>query len=129
MLVSGSAVLACIAEGDNEYVFKMGSASFKTRHPETHHLMTVVDPADAVLPPTIRARTRVIVREKLPGRAPRTVILANRSPLPLGKIRSPALPVLLSNSRFLEPAVFSGLDSWHRWMTLDQKFQVIVALF
>src|SRR5713226_3830894 len=90
--------------------------------------MTVADPTDAVLPPTIRARTRVIVREKLPGRAPRTVILADRSPLPFGKIRPPALPVLLSNARFLEPAVFRGLDSWHAWMVLRRKFQAMVAL-
>src|SRR5712664_3238543 len=89
--------------------------------------MTVADPADAVLPPTIRARTRVIVREKLPGRAPGTVILTDRSPLPLGKIRPPALPVLLSNARFLEAAVFRGLDSWHDWTALRRKFQAIVA--
>src|SRR5258708_35386217 len=56
-----------------------------------------------------------IVRKNLPGRAARTVILADRSPLPLGEIRSPALPVLLSNARFLDTAVFRGLDSWHRW--------------
>jgi hypothetical protein len=37
--------------------------------------------------------------------------------------------VLLSNARFFEPAVFRGLDSWHDWVVLGQKFQAMVALF
>ena len=90
--------------------------------------MTIADATDAVFPPAIRAGARVVMRKKFPGRAPGAVILADRSPLPFGKIRPPALPVLLSNARFLEPAVFRGLHSWHVWMALRRKFQAMVAL-
>src|SRR6266852_7031494 len=71
----------------------------------------------------------MVVRERLPGRTVRTVILAHRSPLPLGEIRAPALPMLLASARFFEPAIFRGLDSWHVWLAHGKKFQVMVALF
>src|SRR5438445_4586288 len=83
--------------------------------------MTVADPTEAVFSPAVGARTRVVVRKKLPGCSARTVILADRSPLPLGKIGPPALPVLLSNARFFEPAVFRGLVSWHGWVALSRE--------
>src|SRR2546428_8271892 len=91
--------------------------------------MTVADPTEAVFSPAVGARTRVVVRKKFPGCSARTVIFADRSPLPLGEVGPPALPVLLSNARFFEPAVFGGLDSWHGWIALGQKFQAMVALF
>src|SRR5258708_21631009 len=68
-----------------------------------------------------------MVRKKLPGRAAGTVLLADRSPLPLGEIRSPALPVLLPNARFPDTAVFRGLDSWHRW-TAPAEVHAMVPL-
>src|SRR5438445_459989 len=83
--------------------------------------------ADAVFSPAVGAGTRVVVRKIFPSRAAGAVILADRSPLPLRKIRPPALPMLLAGARFFEPAVFSRLGSWHSWMALGKKFQAMVA--
>src|SRR5258706_9397072 len=69
------------------------------------------------------------MRKIFPGCAARAVVLADRSPLPFGEIRSPALPVLLSDARFFEPAVFRGLYSWTDWVALGQNFHAIDALF
>jgi len=71
----------------------------------------------------------VVVWKKFPGRASGTVILADGSPLPLGEIGPPALPMLFSRARFFEPAVFGGLDSWHAWTAPGRKFQAMVAFF
>src|ERR1700722_3454759 len=76
------------------------------RQRKTHALVAVADPADAVLSPAIRARPRMLVRKILPRRAVRTVILADRSPLPLGKIRPPAPPVLGALVGFLQALLF-----------------------
>src|SRR5260370_10392414 len=104
---------------------------FQTRgHPipqcqsETHHLVTVADSSDAVFSPAISARTRVVVRERLPGSAAWTVILPDRSPLPLGEIGPPPFPMLFAGSRFFEPTVFSGRDSWHGWMASGKSFRL-----
>src|SRR5579864_6496016 len=68
--------------------------------------MAVADPADAVFPPAIGARACHVVRKIFPRRSPRTVILANRSPLPLGKVRPPALPMLGALVRFVQTLFF-----------------------
>src|SRR5229473_5644812 len=108
------AVIALISGQAEESLFEDGIAAIPQRQPETDHLMAVADSAEAVLSPAIRARTRLVVREKFPGSAAGTVILTNRSPLPLGKIGPPALPMFLAGACFLETAVFGGLNAWHR---------------
>src|SRR5581483_12088624 len=69
--------------------------------------MIVADPEDAVLAPAIRAQMRVLERKLLPRGAVRAVIFADGAPLAIGKIRSPAPPMLLAPRRFDQPALFS----------------------
>ena len=57
-------------------------------------LLAIRKACDAVFPPAIRATARVIVREVVPRIAVRTVVLADRAPLPLRQVRAPALPAL-----------------------------------
>ena len=57
-------------------------------------LLAIRKACDAVFPPAIRATARMIVREVLPRIAVRTVVFANRAPLSLRQVRTPALPAL-----------------------------------
>src|SRR5207249_10466536 len=97
------------------------------RQRETRHLMAVADSADAVFAPAIRARARMVVRDMFPRGAVPAVIFANRAPLALGKVRSPALPILLVRAPFFEPAIFRRWGSWHRAMCLKRKAIAMVA--
>jgi len=55
-------------------------------------LPDVADAGHAVLTPAIGARTGVIVREVLPRRAVRAVVLPDRAPRPFGQVRAPVIP-------------------------------------
>src|ERR1700733_271950 len=70
-------------------------------HGEADALVPVAKTRDAIFTPAVGARTGVIMRKIIPGIAVRAVILADSSPLALGEIRSPALPMGLSLVRFL----------------------------
>src|SRR5882672_11821383 len=109
------ALVACEAE---ETFFQDGVAPIPEGQRKAHDLVPVADPFDSVLPPAIGARARVIVRKILPSRTARAVIFADGSPLALGEIGSPPLPMFFSSACFFKPAVFRGLDSWHRWLVL-----------
>src|SRR5206468_7130788 len=63
----------------------------------------VAEAEQPVLAPAVRAAARVVVREIVPGRPVLGVVLADRSPLPLGEIGPPALPVALSPRVLSEP--------------------------
>src|ERR1017187_6255649 len=76
--------------------------------------MPVADPANAVFPPAIGARTRMLVRKIFPCSSLRAVILANRSPLPLGEIRTPALPMLCVLVGFVQALFFGCHESLPR---------------
>src|SRR5258708_20439545 len=108
------AMIALISRKAKKPFFQNVVASIPQRQPETDHLVSIADSAEAVLSPAIRARTRVVVREEFPSGAARTVILADGSPLPLRQIGPPALPMFLAGACFLETAVFGGLNAWHR---------------
>src|SRR5579875_2376842 len=69
--------------------------------------MAVADAGDPVLSPAVDAGAGVIVRKIIPGIAIRAVVLANRAPLPLGKVWSPALPILPSISIGLQSVFFA----------------------
>ena len=56
-----------------------------------------------VLPPAIRAAACVVVREVVPGGAVLGIILAHGAPLPLGQVRTPALPVACAGVVLGEP--------------------------
>src|SRR5262249_38038301 len=63
---------------------------------EAHARLPVRDAEQAVLSPAIRPAAGVVVREVVPYGPVGRVVLAHRSPLALGQIRSPALPVLVA---------------------------------
>src|SRR4029077_4881344 len=83
------------------------------RQGEANPLVTVADPADSVFSPAIRARSCVVVRKIFPGRPVRTVVFADRAPLPLAKIGSPALPVPGALVRSIQTLLFSSHRNLH----------------
>src|SRR2546429_7011969 len=121
------AVIALIPGQAKQAFLEDGIAPVPERERETHHLMAVADSADAVFAPAIRARARMVVRDMFPRGAVPAVIFANRAPLALGKVRSPALPILLVRAPFFEPAIFRRWGSWHRAMCLKRKAISMVA--
>src|SRR5215469_12642892 len=100
------AVIPLISRQPKEAFFENGVAAIPKREPEAHHLMAVADAADSVFAPAISTRTGMVMRKVFPGSAVGAVIFADRAPLALGKIRSPALPVLLAQASFLKTLVF-----------------------
>src|SRR5271169_5409293 len=89
--------------------------------------MAVGNPTDAIFPPTVGARVRLLEREKLPRCASGAVVFAHRPPLALGKIRAPAFPVLLLEAGFFQAAVFRGQESGHGGESLDGNPAYMVA--
>ena len=101
-------ILAVIALGTCETevaLLQDRIASIPQGEPEAETLVIVGDAEDAVLAPAIRARTRVVMREVVPGRAVSGVVLPHRSPLPVGQIGSPTSPVGRSRSGFVESSL------------------------
>jgi hypothetical protein len=62
-------------------------------YPPMPGLTQLGNTCDSILIPPINTGPRVIVWEVLPGVSVRAVILANRSPGALAKVRSPTLPM------------------------------------
>src|SRR5262249_47324977 len=83
-------------------------AAVPERQREAEPPVVVRDPEQPVLPPAIRSRPGVIVREELPGGSAGAVVLADRSPLPLGQVRAPPLPVRPAVARLGQPSFFAG---------------------
>src|SRR5215469_668259 len=123
------AVVALIPGHAKEAFLEDGIAAVPERETETHHLVAVADSADTVFAPAIRARARMVVREIFPRRAIAAVVFPNRAPLALGKVGSPALPILLVLAALLEAAIFYSCDSWHRAMSLKGETLAMVAFF
>src|SRR5215472_2040101 len=121
------AVIALIPGEAKQAFLEDGIAPVPERHRETHQLVAVADSSDAVFAPAICARARMVVREVFPRRAVQAVIFANRAPLALGEVRSPALPILLVRASFFEAAVFGSRYSWHGAMPLKRKALAMVA--
>ena len=120
------AVIALVSREAKESFFKDRIAAVPQRESEADHLVAVGDAADAVFAPAVGTRARMVVREIFPSGAAGTVVFANRSPLALGEIRSPALPVFFSIAVFLEPLVFLGLKSGHGLESLSRRSQIMV---
>src|SRR5262245_2094219 len=68
--------------------------------------MTVGDSGNSIFVPTVGTRSRVIVREVIPGRAVSTVIFTHGAPRALTEIWSPSFPVLGAFSRFFQSLGF-----------------------
>ncbi len=81
-------------------------AAVPQRDGEAQPAFAVADAQQTILAPSINAAARVVVREIFPASPVRRIILANRAPLPRGKIRAPSLPVLLAALVFGEPVEF-----------------------
>src|SRR6516225_11859983 len=64
------------------------------RDREAEASVVVADPQQAIFAPPVGARTGMIVREGVPGRAVRRVVLPHRTPLPLRQVRAPPVPAL-----------------------------------
>jgi hypothetical protein len=62
------------------------------RESETKDLFFIADPSDSVFAPSVCPRPCMIMREVIPRVAVLTVILPDRPPLPLRKIRPPFSP-------------------------------------
>src|SRR2546426_7941148 len=75
--------------------------------------MAVAHAGNAVFAPAVGARARMIVRKVFPSRSIRAVVLADCAPLPLGEVRSPALPMNLPQPGLFETLIFRGLNSSH----------------
>src|SRR5215475_8759918 len=104
-------VLAVIAldAGDAEEAFLEDRiAAVPERPGEAEALMVVRDAGEAVLPPPVGTRARLIVRKILPRRAGGAVVLAHRPPLSLRQVGSPASPVHGAVRRLLEPPMLLG---------------------
>ena len=60
---------------------------------EANVLVAIRNAPDAVFPPAIGAAARMVVGQVLPSGAVEAIILADRTPLALGEVGSPALPI------------------------------------
>ena len=104
-------VLAVVALGPGEAeepLLQDGVSPVPEREGEAHTLVIVGDPEKAVLAPAVRARAGVVVREVVPHRPVRRVVLAHGAPLALGQIRAPALPVGRPRLRLAEAQRLGG---------------------
>src|SRR5437867_2506184 len=98
------AVVSLRAPESEEALLEDRILAVPEREGETEPPFSVRDAEQSVLAPAVGAAASVIVRKVVPAGSVRRVVFADRSPLPLGEIRSPALPVLLPPGVFLQPA-------------------------
>jgi hypothetical protein len=90
-----------------------GIASVPQRHREAEKLTMVGDAGNPVFAPSIRARSRLIVREVVPGIAVGTIVFANRAPLPLAQVRSPFFPRHVVRACLPQSGLFSVVQYLH----------------
>src|SRR5207248_1313207 len=89
---------------------------------KTKALMVVRYAQKPVFPPPVGARTGMVMREILPCRSVFTVIFADRSPLPLGQVRTPSAPMRLVRGGVRESLMFWGQDlTVSRWAVFTPK--------
>ena len=110
VLLDVFAVVALRAGQPEETLFEDGVAPVPEGQRETEPLVVVRDTSQPVLAPAVSARARVIVREVVPGGAPRAVVLAYRAPLALGEVGAPASPVGGARLGVEQPLLLSALD-------------------
>src|SRR5216684_2944653 len=113
LLLDVLAVVSFVARQAEKPLLQYGIAPIPHRQAKANHLVPVADASDAVFAPSICSRAGMVVRKILPCGTARAVILAHRTPLPLGQIRPPALPMLLPGTRLFQSVVFYGLYSCH----------------
>jgi hypothetical protein len=88
-------VLAVVALGRHqaeEALLQDRVALVPEREAQAEDLVAVAEAREAVLPPAVGLAARVVVREVVPGRAVRAVVLADGAPRAIGHVRPPAPP-------------------------------------
>jgi hypothetical protein len=100
------AVIPFVSVESEEALLENWIAAIPECQTEADKLMAIADSGDAILSPAISPRARMVVWEIFPGGAARAVVFANSSPLPLGQIRTPALPIFFPGARLVEPPIF-----------------------
>jgi hypothetical protein len=86
------------------------------REGEAESALAVGDSEKPVFSPSVRATAGHVMGEALPNLARGRVILAHRTPLPLGEVRSPALPIQLASGVFFETERFGGRHGSYRYL-------------
>src|SRR6202040_4102793 len=94
---------------------------------EANFLMAVADAAQAVFPPAIGARARMIVRKIFPGAAIRTVVLTDGAPLALADVRPPTLPMHGPFLRLGQTLFFSAHGQIGPRFLLTRRFAMLAA--
>ena len=74
---------------------------------EAKSLLLIGDAGQAVFPPAVGTRARLVMGEVVPGVAAFAVVLADRAPLPFAQVRSPLLPGSLALPSLFQSIVFS----------------------
>src|SRR5262249_24681838 len=100
------AVIALRPRESEQTLLEDRIASVPQGERETRPSLAVGETEQAVFAPAIGPASCVIVREIVPGRAARRVVLTHRAPLTLGEVGAPALPVLLARGVLGEAAGF-----------------------
>ena len=108
VLLDVFAVIAFVAGEAEQPFLQNWIFAIPHRQGKTNKLAAVGNPHDSVFAPTIRSRTRVVMRKEIPGCAVLAVIFTHGAPLALGKIGTPTPPVRLSIPRFFQ-AFFFGV--------------------
>src|SRR5262249_45113041 len=108
VLLGVLAVVPLVAREPEDALLQDRVAPVPERKAEAESLLDVAEAGQAVLAPAVGARARMVVREVLPRRAARAVVLSQRAELPLGDVRSRQLSAAGRIQAVIEPA--EGLD-------------------
>ena len=79
---------------------------------KTERFFLIAKTGNTILTPSVGSTTSMIMREIFPCGAVGTVVLANRSPLPLAEIGTPAAPRFLLTSRLVKAVLLSSRCSF-----------------
>ena len=93
-------VVPLIARKPEEAFLQNGVPAVPQSESETIKLVTVRDPADAILTPAVGPGPCVVVREVFPRSAIGAVVLADGPPLALAQVGPPTLPVDFAQAGF-----------------------------
>ena len=110
--------VVALASGESEQTFLQNRISSVPQcERETKPALAIGDTEQSVLAPAIRATASHVMGEALPNVAGRGVILAHRTPLSLGEVGSPALPVQVAPGVFVEANRFGSRHGSNRYCT------------
>src|SRR5215510_10214426 len=84
-------VALAVCESEQAF-FEDGISTVPQRQAEAEKLPVVAETSEAILTPVISPRASLVVSEVSPGISILAVVLANRSPLPLGQVGPPLSP-------------------------------------